>query len=73
MIRKEYQRLSQVHQQGAAEYQISKVWELLQYLTLRHKQHAPRAQEYSKNIKKTTEELANEIDAMAAIPNNKEA
>eukprot|EP00973_Karenia_brevis_P090541 12403115-Karenia_brevis.AAC.1 len=73
MIRKEYQKLSQVHQQGAAaECQISKVWDLLQYPTLRHKQHASGA-EYSKNINKTIEELANEIDAMAAIPINKEA
>eukprot|EP00973_Karenia_brevis_P087688 12161123-Karenia_brevis.AAC.1 len=74
MIKKEYQKLRQLHLQGAAaEYQIQKVWELLQYLVLRHKQHACKAQEHSTNINKATEELASEIDAMSAIPGSKEA
>eukprot|EP00973_Karenia_brevis_P054789 7616338-Karenia_brevis.AAC.1 len=74
MIKKQYQKLSQLHQQGAAaEYQIQKVWEYLQYLALRHKQHACTAQEHSTNINKITEEFASEIDAMSTIPDSKEA
>eukprot|EP00973_Karenia_brevis_P082438 11426426-Karenia_brevis.AAC.1 len=69
MIKKEYQKRDQLHQQGAAaEYQIQKVWEFLQHLALRHKQHACKAQEHSTNINKIVEELASEIDAMSAIP-----
>eukprot|EP00973_Karenia_brevis_P044953 6225179-Karenia_brevis.AAC.1 len=74
MIKREYDRLSLEHQQGAAiEYQIHKVWDLLTYLALEHKQHAAKAQDHSNNIHRVIQELGNEIDAMAALPNCQEA
>eukprot|EP00973_Karenia_brevis_P016981 2330440-Karenia_brevis.AAC.1 len=46
LIHKEYENLMQAHQNGAAtEFQIQKVWGLLQHLALKHKQIACRSHE----------------------------
>eukprot|EP00973_Karenia_brevis_P063068 8768839-Karenia_brevis.AAC.1 len=52
-IQKEYEVLRQAHQDGAAtEFQIQKVWDVLQHSALKHKQIAVGALSASDNIQR---------------------
>eukprot|EP00973_Karenia_brevis_P088505 12272722-Karenia_brevis.AAC.1 len=66
LIQKEYEVLRQAHQHGAAtEFQIQKIWEVVQHLALKHKKIAAGAQQASDNIQRIIQDLGEEIGETA--------
>eukprot|EP00973_Karenia_brevis_P019464 2670371-Karenia_brevis.AAC.1 len=69
LIQKAYEVFRQAHLNGAAtEFQIQKIWEVIQYLALRQKQIVAGAQQASDNIHRIIQEMGEEIEALGQIP-----
>eukprot|EP00973_Karenia_brevis_P029110 4015314-Karenia_brevis.AAC.1 len=73
LITHEYDKLRQLHVQGAAaEFILHKVWDLLQYIALAHRGLGAQAQQASDNIDMLIEKLGQEINVQARLPHGME-